>query len=276
LVLKKEKQIIDQKLADFLTEVLTELESNATVEKIFDDLVNPNLLQTDNGVISKESVLVLSDTLNEYGLRSEPQLNLGYVKHNIYAPLIFYKNEGDINLSSVFYKFARLATRIAVIMILADGKVHKQELQAIEKLIWSMSGITNRDKVYLLAKARYLLIIDQASDESYLDYVKISLSRDSVMVRMADLSDGGKQHLLSCAKDIAISDGFLHNSELSFFKEIYRVLELPIRNVKKDLLEHANKKFMTLDTHSTFSDEVIDPAFIEEVDDILNELFSDF
>lgn len=263
-------------LNDYLEGVFGELDSKPIVEKIFSELALKLPTYTSDGVLHHDDIEYLANAIDNMGLRTEPKLSHGYIERGIDAPIIFYLNKGDVNFDSMFYKYARLVVQVAVIMARADREVDSEEILSIETLIFKQKGVTNQEKMFLLAKAKYLLSIDGAYDEQYRDYVKIALSKQSTIKKIEELSDNAKLSLLEVAKEVAVADGYLDIKELKFIQEIYRLLGVHARKAKKDIEEFAKSRYITLESVTDKMAFSFDEETIDEIDDVIGDLLSDF
>jgi tellurite resistance protein len=271
-----ESKILDETIDLFLAEVSSQLVNQVVIDKSFEDIAPLIPTYVSDSALHQEDIEYFAKKLADHSLRTEPQLSQGHIERSVDSPIIFYKDEGNINFGSKFYKYGRLVTQVAVVMARADSNVHKEELNTIKQILWSIEGISSRERVFLLAKAKYLLVINRAYDERYQDYVRIALSKENTINKMESLSDAAKKNLLEIAKDIAIADGFLHHKELLFIKEMYRVIGLSVRSAKTDIEEHARKKFITLEQESHQVSDLFEGAAFEEIDDVLGDLLADF
>jgi len=274
--MKNDNKLNEAALDEYLDEVVILLRSEIVVTRSFENVARLITSFEADSALHQNDIQFLSKKLQAHKLRTEPKLSVGFIERAIDAPLLFYKDEGEINFNSNFYKFARMVTQVAVIMARADNVIAEEELDAIEMLLWKVKGITNRERTFLLAKAKYLLIIDNAYDEQYRDYIRIALSKENTIQKMNLLSLAAKKELLEVAKDIAIADSFLHQSELAFIKELYRVMGLPVRSAKKDIEEHAKNKFINLEHESQQVSDMFEDEVFDEIEDLLGELLEDF
>lgn len=274
--MKNNTELVEEALDEYLTEIVNLLSSEVVIDRSFEDVTKLIPSYEDDSVLHQNDIVYLAKKIEIHKLRTEPKLSYGLIERAADGPLIFYKDQGEINFNSNFYKFARLVTQVAVIMARADKFIADEELNIIKNIIWKLEGISNRERVFLLAKAKYLLIIDTAYDESYRDYIRIALSKENTIKKMELLSNVAKKELLEIAKDIAIADGFLHQSELAFIKEIYRVMGLSVRSAQRDVEDHAKLKFINLKHQGQQISDLFEDEVYEEIEDVLGDLLSDF
>ncbi len=271
-----ELEIISEGLEEYLQAVVTELSNSMVVVKKFDEIAIKLPSYMSDGVLHRKDIEELVKSIEFAGLSTEPKLSSGFIERGVDTPLILYLNEGVIDLTSSFYKHARLVVQVAVIMARADRDVDDEEIKSIEGLILKQKGINKHEQAALLAKAKYFLAVEGAYDEKYRDYVKLALSKESSINKMSNLSSSAKHSLLEVAKEVAIADGYLDRKELVFIQEIYRVLELPVRKAKKDIEDYAKARYVNLTTVDDKYKEYIDENVLVEIDDVLGELLSDF
>ncbi len=262
-------------LDEYLAEIARLLDSEIIIDRSFESVARLIPTYETDSVLHQNDIKFLAKRLGTHGLRTEPKLSSGFVERAVDAPLFFYKDLGEIDFNSKLYKFARLVTQVAVIMARADHVVVEEELNTIQRIIWKIKGISHGEKVFLLAKAKYLLVIGDAYDEKYRDYIRIALSKENALEKMRLLSNTGQREILNVAKDIAIADGFLCYGELKFIKDMYHMMELPLRRARKDIEEHAENQLISL-KHEGQEADMFGGEISDEVENVLGDLFEDF
>ena len=263
-------------LEDYIGAVSVELNTQKVVLKLFSDLSSKIPIYTGRDFLQKEELCFLAEKIEAANLCTMPKISQGNIERGIDSPLLFYPNLGEVNFDSQFYKYARLVVQISVVMARADNQVDISEAEEVERLIWRQKGIGEKERLFLLAKAKYFLAIEGAYDERYRDYVKIALSQKTTIKKMEELSDSAKRSLLEVAKEIAVADGYLDQKELNFIKDIYRIMGLSVRSAKKDVEDYAKARYINLDTASNKTIDLFENDIFEELDDVLGDLLSDF
>ncbi len=268
--------ILQGVLNEYIKCIVDELNSVSIVEKSFGDLALKLPTYTADGVLHRDDIEYLARTIGGFGLSTEPKLSLGFIERGIDAPIIFYLDKGEVHFDSSSYKYARIVVQVAVIMARADKEVDSEEVNSIDTLIWKQKGITNQEKIFLQAKAKYLLAIDGAYDEQYRDYMKIALNKQSTIKKMEGLSESAILGLLEVAKEVAVADGHLDLKELGFIQDIYRVLGVHARKAKKDIESFAKSRYIDLEKESCKTGSLFDEQIFDEIDDVVGDLLADF
>ena len=91
-----------------------------------------------DGIIEGKSAQLLADKLSEYCLTSEPKIAQGFISRSVDSIVAIYKEEGDIDRGSYFYKYGRLLVQVSVIMARADSVIEDSEIERIKSLLWSV------------------------------------------------------------------------------------------------------------------------------------------
>lgn len=263
-------------LSEFLIKIQKWLEIHKFIELRFEDFTKHIPIHSGEDDLSQESVKYLSNKLIEYHLESEPRIRQGFIKHKIYSPIFVYK-AGTIIPSSDNYKHGLLMVRVAVIMTKVDGSIDDIEIKSIEDLIWDMGFLSETEKLSLFVKASYFLATDRIYDKQERQHIKIILSHDGFIKKLADLNSSSQNTLLKVAQDIAIADGFLEKGELSLLQDMYRVMGLSARSAKTDLEKYAAKEYIDLKLKTSINNtEIISDTEFEEFDDVLGDLLMEF
>ena len=79
---------------------------------------------------------------------------------------------------------------------------------------------------------------------------------------------------MEIAKDIAIADHRIDRQERLFLYDLYRLCDIPPKNVDKDLKQHAKNKNIMLERKQITKEDV--SLVIVDLDDSFEELLSEF
>ena len=159
-------------------------------------------------------------------------------------------------------------------MTLVDRNVEESEIHAIKAIIWDMHFLSSCEKKALYAKAKYIIDAGNELGTQGARHKKLLLNRDAIIERISELSSSASTVILSVAKEIAIADNKLEQSETNLLKELYRALEMNVRSVTKDLQEYAKNKNVVLKSQP--KNVMITESQIEEIEDVLGDLLFDF
>tara|TARA_B100000795_G_scaffold258618_1_gene232830 strand:- start:5126 stop:5956 length:831 start_codon:yes stop_codon:yes gene_type:complete len=269
---------LNDRFITFLKKIKTLLETEDLVKVKFEDFVKflPEVEQT--GVLDKRSIIYIAEHLKAEQLNTEPKISQGYVSRHVESPLYIFKQEDIFDHSSLGYKQALLMVRMAVIMAFADGSTDDGEILTIKEVIWDIHWLSTSEKISLLAKASYLIEPGLEIDDRTALYSKTSLSKTLLLQSLIKLDTESAKQIIHVAKDVAVSDKFLAKGEITLLQDMYRVLEMSVRSVEKDLVNHAAKNHEYVSRHSNKRE---DELLIEEPDinltaDILDDLISEF
>jgi len=229
----------------------------------------------DSDEMSKEAITILADCFKEKGVQSEPRISRGYVKRAIESPIYIYKCSNDFDHTADNYRKALLQLRMSVVMALSDNEVAEEELASIKTMLWSIAYLSRPEKMALWVKAQYLVLSNHEIDERLRDYRKKLISQQSFIETFEELERPLALKLLTVAKDIAISDGYIEKGEVWILRKMYKALDLPTRSVEKDLIEHAKKNHVYLKNNNE-EYETTTNIDDDEAMDLLGDILLDF
>jgi len=222
-----------------------------------------------------ESIQYIASALVESGVSSEPRIRKGILSRSIDSPIFIYKSgSDDIDHHASGYRHGLLVVRVAAIMARADGSSSDEEIGKIEKLVWDMNYLSSLEKRALFAKANHFLSLEYESGGRAREFIMLALNRKALLDKIPEMSVSTSASLLKVAKDIAIADGYLDRGELKLLQEMYRALGLSARGTKRDLEAYAKEQYVSLISQTSV--DVIPEVELDEIDNILGDLFIDF
>ena len=269
-MLKKETLTLEE----FAKNIRLKLEEEDLVELVFDDLSNYLSSTFGSEFINSESLIYIADVFRKTGLDSEPKIRSGKIERRRHSPIFIYKSDRYQSVQTAEYKYAVLMLRMAVIMTIADGITGGAERDKLKSLIWGMEFISLSEKKSLFAKANYLLSAELYLEPKVREYMRLFLSPSLLIEKVGTMSPTSVAAILDIAMEIAISDGYLEERELSFMKNIYRELDLPVRRAKTDLENFANNRYVNLKSQKEI--DISPESELYDVEDVLGDLFLDF
>lgn len=172
--------------------------------------------------------------------------------------VVFYSAKGNLAKSKVSVKSALVVGKIASAISRVDGKVDKVELDFLHNSIYSLNYLTSDEKYLVFVRSVY--------------WSTLSFSREALMSSLGKLSITARKQVLKVSIDITVSDCEINKNEVEFLKDIYRLCDIPTKNVLRDLKARAKELHLPIARQNKVEpiDEVI------EFDNSLEELLSDF
>lgn len=172
--------------------------------------------------------------------------------------VVFYQKKNELEKSKVSVKSALVVGKVASAMSRADGKVDKIELDFLHKNIYALE--------YLNSDEKYLVFIRSVYWSTQI------FSQDYLVRSLEKLGSSARKQVLKVSLDVAISDGNINKNEVRFLKSIYRICDIPPKNVLRDLRTRAKELSLSIEnkTKAQPSQELI------EFDNSLEELLNDF
>lgn len=263
-------------LLNFLELIIEDLPEDDSLKFKFETFLPYLPALEDSSMMSKEAITMLADCFKEKGIQSEPRISRGYVKRSIESPIYIYKCDHDFDHTTENYRKALLQLRMAVVMALADNEVAEEELVSIKAMLWNMAYLSLPEKMALFVKAQYLVLSNHEIDERLRDYRRKLISQQSFIETFEGLERPLAMKLLTVAKDIAISDGYIEKGEVWVLRKMYKALEMSTRSVEKDLVEHAKQNHVYLKNNKNEKYEPTTDIDDDEAMDLLGDILLDF
>lgn len=262
-------------LSDMLIDVVSQLESQNILEMSLSDLVEFIPSYSAGTELDATDLKFLADSFLEFGLSSQPHVKGGYIARGVGTPIYLFRDRGEFDHRAENYRYGLRLVQVAVIFARIDGEIVEQEILHIEKIIQNLKFLSEREKTELTATALYFLNTSTGigGSEQARDYLKVGLSKNLAIRRIKNLSSAGRVSLIEMIKEVITADGLLRKPEIGFLQDIYKEFGLSARSVKPDLEKYAKDNYISL---SQQVQQPLEPAMLEEVDDVLADLISDF
>ncbi len=179
-------------------------------------------------------------------------------------PIVFGKCSVNLSKESNSVKKGLLTAKVAALMAKVDGVIEQDEIDALQRIIYSLPYLTDSEKYSIFLRG--LVFLNQNSP------------LDTIIEKFDTLDNKAKEFVIKIVKDIAVADGRIEKAERLFLASLYRVSGLPTNRVAKDLKAHALQSGVDLH-RSKVTDLYQEPhveVMCEESESILEDLFSDF
>lgn len=261
-------------LADLLSSIDSRLQSERIVFSLFGDFAY--FLPTNDGYCELEprDVAFLGEFLSDLNIASFPRLTAGYSKRGVETPLILFRYGGDVDHKAPNYRHGLLIVQISVMFARIDGVIAAQEIDQIDRIIRNLDFLTEIEITELIARAYYYLYASTEMDGSpqVRDHIKVGLSREFALSRIALLSDPAKAQLVAIALSVVTSDQMVRPCEVELLQDIYRVFGWSVRAVRGDIEKFAEANYIQLGP----SVIGVEMNVVDEIDDVLGEMIHDF
>lgn len=261
-------------LEEVLVGLAEQLESNEVIKLYFEDFAKLIPSYRGDFELDSEAIRYLSEHFQKFSIESEPRVRRGIFKRQISSPIYIYKSLEEIDHLSLSYKHGLLVVRMAALMALVDRNVEESEVHTIRAMIWEMQFLSSCEKRALYAKAKYIIDAGNELGSHGIKHKKLLLNRNAIIERLSQLSISASTVILDVAKEVAIADNKLEQSETNLLRELYRALGMNVRSVNKDLQEYAKSKNVVIKNQT--KNGLITESQIEEIEDVLGELLLDF
>jgi hypothetical protein len=269
------KKFNKKSLQEVLGGIIGQLETQEIVEMSFVDFIEFIPTYSGGPELDTTDLQILAEAFQENGLISQPHVKGGFVERGIGSPIYIYMDQGVIDHDSGNYRYARLLVQTAVIVARLDRVIADEELTHIVRIISDLDFLSSKERIQLLAMASYFLKVSSAvgGGEQARAYLRVGLSKDLALQRMESLSSPARSALIEIMKDVVTSDGIIQKAEVGFLQDVYRSFGLPARSVKPDLEAYAQKHHIRLSREEL---RVVEVEILDEIDDVLGGLISDF
>lgn len=259
-------------LNKYISQIFDEIKSGVPlIEKRFEDFVDylPEIGIGPIGQLSPKNISAISIFFDRYHLTSEPRVHMGYIPRRYESRIVIFNIANEIDYSTKTLKFATLAVRLMVLMARADGTVVEKEESEILELVDDLEFLSADEKTVIKARA-----ICQLSDKPSIkvDFYDYSINK------IVELDSKSQDFVIELIKNIAVCDGYIDREETNLLRDIYKSLELPTDNVKKELtlLAKSNRielrEFMNIEMDRIINQDVDLDDMDFDVDQILFEL----
>ncbi|KJY95875.1 TerB family tellurite resistance protein [Pseudoalteromonas ruthenica] len=215
-------------------------------------------------VETKSGLNEFRELLSNSGLECFPKIvngSVANVERSLSAiSMVIFTKGTPLDKDKENIKYALLVGKIAAAMAKADGEVAKEEVNQIREDINKLSFLSESEKYRVFIRTVY------ATRQNY--------SREKIFSSFSKLSVKAKLQSLEIAKDIAIADHRIERHERLFLYDLYRLCDIPPKNVDRDLKLHAKKKNVMLERKQITKEDV--SQVIVDLDDSFEELLSEF
>jgi len=261
----------DSALSKFIRTLDERLTKNDFLQMSFEDFIEFIPYYDGEYEIDGEAIEYLADYFGKLNIETEPRIRKGFTKRRIDSPILLYKCAGKFNHKTVSYRNGFLIVRMAVIMALSDGAASDVEMIKIRRIIWRLDFLTLAEKKALYVKANYFVLTKNGAE---VKYRRIAVDKVVFIEKLPEISPSISMMLVKVAKDIAIADGVIQQSELRLLKDMYKALDMSVRSAESDLKKYADDQFIEI--RSINKEELFHENQLDEVDDILGDLIMDF
>jgi hypothetical protein len=264
-----------EQLENLVADIRLKLSSQDLVEMCLSDFIEYIPEYSGGSELEPSGLKVLAEALGQSGIMSQPRMHGGYITRGIGSPVILFLDKGEFDHKAANYRYGLLLVQVAVIFARIDGYVHEKEILQIRRLVSNLDFLSSREKIELASTALYFLRVSTGvgGSEQVRVYLKAGLSKELALSRMESLSEPAKLNLIKMAIGVVTADGVLQEYEIAFLQDIYKKFGMSARSVRPQLEKYATENYIQL--ISDFSTE-LDPEILDEMDDVLGDLISDF
>ena len=261
-----------------LNELLKDIDTSLISERVIycqlGDFVYFLPTNSSYAELEPSDIELLGECLSDYKIASFPKLSKGFSKRGVESPLILFRYGGEIDHKSGNYRYGLLIVQISVMFARIDGVIAEEEKDQINRIIKNLDFLSEIETTELIARAYYYLYGSEEMDGSpqVRDYMKVGLSRELSLKRIATLSEPARVKLVNIAKSVITSDQVIRPCEIDFLQDIYRVFDWSVRSARGDLEKFANDNYIQLRSPAGNTDMKV----IEEIDDVLGDIILDF
>lgn len=244
--------------------LLTEIKKQIQYEGYFIGTWDEISEATSIDVETKSGLNEFRELLSNSGLECFPKIvngSVANVERSLSAiSMVIFTKGTPLNKDKENIKYALLVGKIAAAMAKADGEIAKEEVNQIRADINKLSFLSESEKYRVFIRSVYAL--------------RQNYSREKVLSSFSKLTFKAKLQSLEIAKDIAIADHHIDRHERLFLYDLYRLCDIPPKNVDKDLKQHAKSKNVMLERKQAAATEKTQLTI--ELDDSFEELLSEF